>query len=98
VRLLELGVRLGAVTTSIVRHPQELQGQINDLKFYYTLRNNTEIRVKYYPSWKYNKPFFKIWLLGLKIIGKTKSVTYQAVFDAINEDFSKLPGDFPKGI
>ena len=96
VRLLELGVRLGAVTTSIVRHPQELKGQINDLKLYYTLRNNTEIRVKYYPSWKYNKLFFKIWLLGFKIIRKTKSITYQAVFDAINGDFSKQPGDFPK--
>jgi GT2 family glycosyltransferase len=98
IRLRELGVKLGAVTTSIIRHPQELQGQTNDLKLYYTLRNNTEIRVKYYPSWKYNKPFFKIWLLGFKFLGKSKNITYQAVYDAINEDFSKLPEDVLKGL
>ncbi len=98
IRLRESGVRLGAVTTSIIRHPQELQGQTNDLKLYYTLRNNTEIRVKYYPNWKYNKPFFRIWLLGFKFLGKTKNITYQAVYDAINEDFSKLPEDVLKGL
>lgn len=96
IRLQKLNINLGTVTNSIVKHPREIntsKGSSDKLKQYYTIRNNTEIRLNYYSNFKYNRTMYLIWLFVMRTLGKNKQLSYLATKDAIKNDFSKSPED-----
>ncbi|MFN4083698.1 MAG: glycosyltransferase [Bacteroidia bacterium] len=91
VRLKESGVKLGAVIDSVVKHPKETSQNNNkaaEVKKYFTIRNNTDIRLTYYPDKKYNYTFYKLWLKFYPLFFNKHKAEYLATKDAIEGNFN----------